>query len=243
MKPKLEIQINDPCHENWENMSLADKGRFCDVCSKVVVDFTSYSDEQLLDYFSSRQNGREKLCGRFTSDKVFVPKKIVVHERSYYQLNNGIQRFLWLLLVSLGFMVVSCGEDNPKGKVISQQNVELAHDSNVVNSKHSDVSKKDRLDLDKSRPIKSKKVQNCLPSENIHEIMGEPMDVIMGGIAPPQEVVSPEVIKKGETIIGDTIIREQPQIIIKGKVALPKSQPGLLKAEILEKIDINKRGE
>ena len=50
MKP----YIPHPCHEDWNAMTDSEtseeRGRHCDVCSKVVVDFTKMSDAEMIDY-------------------------------------------------------------------------------------------------------------------------------------------------------------------------------------------------
>lgn len=62
----MKITIPKPCHENWNNMSLEEKGRFCEVCSKTVQDFTMFSDDELLNSFDSNKN----ICGRFRDDQI-----------------------------------------------------------------------------------------------------------------------------------------------------------------------------
>lgn len=34
----MKIQIPTPCHENWNEMNANEKGKFCKVCNKTVVD-------------------------------------------------------------------------------------------------------------------------------------------------------------------------------------------------------------
>ncbi|MBS1511500.1 MAG: carboxypeptidase regulatory-like domain-containing protein [Bacteroidetes bacterium] len=65
---RLQLNIPTPCHENWNNMSASEKGRYCAACSKEVVDFTTMSDAALLQYFSSLTN--EKVCGRVYADQL-----------------------------------------------------------------------------------------------------------------------------------------------------------------------------
>lgn len=65
-KNKLHISIPEPCHENWQNMSLAEKGRFCDRCQKNVFDFTSSTDKEIINTFNQNQN----LCGRFLNSQL-----------------------------------------------------------------------------------------------------------------------------------------------------------------------------
>ena len=48
-------------------MTPVTQGRLCDACSKVVIDFTAFSDRQLIDYFNSNSS---KVCGRFKSTQL-----------------------------------------------------------------------------------------------------------------------------------------------------------------------------
>jgi hypothetical protein len=73
MLKSVQIQIPKPCHENWNNMTPDERGRFCGSCQKIVVDFTVMSDKELLDYISNVAG--QPTCGRF----------------SYHQLNTGIK--------------------------------------------------------------------------------------------------------------------------------------------------------
>src|SRR5882757_853751 len=58
----LQLAIPEPCHENWQNMTPTDQGRFCNACAKPVVDFSMMSDYEVLNYFSTVSD--EKVCGR-----------------------------------------------------------------------------------------------------------------------------------------------------------------------------------
>ena len=59
---KLQLTIPEPCHENWQQMTPTDQGRFCNACAKEVVDFSTMTDMQVLNYFSTLTH--EKVCGR-----------------------------------------------------------------------------------------------------------------------------------------------------------------------------------
>ena len=58
---KIKLKIAEPCSENMALMTQAEKGKFCDRCQKEVVDFTGYSDAELLNYFSNTGNNQ---CGK-----------------------------------------------------------------------------------------------------------------------------------------------------------------------------------
>jgi hypothetical protein len=68
MLKSVQIQIPRPCHENWNNMTPDQKGRFCGSCQKVVVDFTVMSDKELLDYISNLAG--KHICGRFSTHQI-----------------------------------------------------------------------------------------------------------------------------------------------------------------------------
>lgn len=61
MKKAITIRIPEPCHEDWQKMTPTEKGKFCKVCTKEVVDFTAKTDEDLVKILSKGS----ATCGRF----------------------------------------------------------------------------------------------------------------------------------------------------------------------------------
>lgn len=66
----LTLSIWKPCGENWESMKPAGNGRFCAQCGKNVIDFTQFSDSELLAFF--RQNAAP-VCGRLRQHQQSLP--------------------------------------------------------------------------------------------------------------------------------------------------------------------------
>lgn len=86
MKRKLiKYSIEEPCHEDWAQMKPETKGRFCSLCSKTVVDFSSMSDFSIVSYLEGKKN--ESVCGRFKPsqmDKFYsLPKP---HQQFHFDL-------------------------------------------------------------------------------------------------------------------------------------------------------------
>ncbi len=67
MDKSIRVQVKEPCHENWQNMTANEKGRFCASCQKTVVDFTLMNDRQILDHLSKASGST---CGRFANDQL-----------------------------------------------------------------------------------------------------------------------------------------------------------------------------
>ncbi len=63
---KYRIKIPKPCHENWQQMTAVEKGKFCNKCNKIVFDLTTLTDKQLI----SKMNQKESICGRVKSSQL-----------------------------------------------------------------------------------------------------------------------------------------------------------------------------
>lgn len=65
---QISLAIPQRCHENWDQMSAQEQGRFCSSCQKIVVDFTRMSDQELLAFFQRPSGNR--VCGRLRRDQL-----------------------------------------------------------------------------------------------------------------------------------------------------------------------------
>ncbi len=66
MKKTISINVPEPCHEGWENMTPTEKGRFCSSCEKEVIDFSNSTDEDLV----KQLEGKTNVCGRFKGSQL-----------------------------------------------------------------------------------------------------------------------------------------------------------------------------
>ncbi len=95
MSNKLNISIPTTCHENWEDMSPREQGKYCGVCSTTVVDFSSMDDQQVLNYLSNKQG---RICGRLSSNQIAIPQS------RFEQLSSKMKYFVFALgFVFFGF--------------------------------------------------------------------------------------------------------------------------------------------
>ncbi len=61
-----KVFVATPCTQQWEQMLLKSNGKYCDHCQKVVVDFTTMSDNDIVAHL----NTNKKSCGRFFEDQL-----------------------------------------------------------------------------------------------------------------------------------------------------------------------------
>nr|WP_294925201.1 hypothetical protein [uncultured Flavobacterium sp.] len=109
MERKYKIAILKPCHENWDEMTPTENGRFCLNCSKTVVDFTTMPSDEIQHFFIQNQNNR--ICGRFRKTQldtitIEIPNHILYKQKSYHKM------FLLSLFVTMGTTLFSCADKN-----------------------------------------------------------------------------------------------------------------------------------
>jgi hypothetical protein len=60
---QIQVRIDYPCSERWEQMAPEEQGRFCTACQKTVIDFSGMSDSEILRTLSTGHGAGT--CGRF----------------------------------------------------------------------------------------------------------------------------------------------------------------------------------
>lgn len=108
-------------------MSPTEKGRFCAVCTKEVVDFTKKSDEEIVAHV---KNADDKTCG------VFLPSQL--HEPSQLKLSKSPWEFRlkkWMVssLAMVGLFSLSKQSSAQKmGKIAIRGDVAVVEDHNTT---------------------------------------------------------------------------------------------------------------
>jgi hypothetical protein len=87
MAKQLQLSIPTPCHENWDNMTPVQQGKFCGSCQKQVIDFSNMSDRQVAEFFKKPSTG--SVCGRFMTDQlerdIEIPRKRIPWLKYFFQ--------------------------------------------------------------------------------------------------------------------------------------------------------------
>lgn len=101
----FQLQIADPCHEDWEKMLPDEKGKFCLSCQKAVYDFTHKTREEIIEFF--RQRKFESVCGRVKTNVLNQPAMVqqeTFNRRRIYRL----AWFAYALFLVFGSTLFSC---------------------------------------------------------------------------------------------------------------------------------------
>lgn len=110
MSKRLHITIPSPCHEDWQQMTPVDKGRFCASCQKKVHDFSNMPGTKIASILKKESY----VCGTLSRE----------------QLDNGIplhdkKKGIWLAgLVSaaLAIAIPKAVAQEPATIVLEQNN-------------------------------------------------------------------------------------------------------------------------
>lgn len=124
LKSRVQIQIPNPCGENWDAMTVVEKGRFCGSCARVLTDFSKMSDKEIINHLS--KNG--KVCGRFRNDQL---------NRQLYTGKENRNYFLrWslgaLLGLGIGNSVQAQGQPENKISVCSTSRTDTLNKKRVI---------------------------------------------------------------------------------------------------------------
>ncbi len=100
---KIILSIPEPCHQDWNQMTSVEKGRFCSSCKKTVIDFSMMSDREIAAFLKKPASST---CGRFRKDQLdrelLIPKKRIPWLRYFFQIT-------WPAMV---LFLKSCGSRN-----------------------------------------------------------------------------------------------------------------------------------
>ena len=65
---KKNVDIKNPCSEDWAKMTPTQKGAFCDKCALEVYDFSDNSRDEIRDIL--KLNVGKNVCGRLAPEQL-----------------------------------------------------------------------------------------------------------------------------------------------------------------------------
>jgi hypothetical protein len=186
-RKQIQLTIADPCHENWDKMSTAEKGRYCSSCQKQVIDFTNMGDLQLAAFFKKPSTGA--VCGRFFADQlgreIEIPRKRIPWVKYFFQFT------LPAFLISI--------------KATAQGNVKLLKKDTITN----DVSVVISGNCFSQIQTPANMINPTLPlafSAKAASQLALPEKLVVQPIADARTIKGKVVDDRGEPIVGATVV-------------------------------------
>lgn len=106
------IYIPNPCSENWNEMNPEEKGRFCSVCSKCVIDFTEKNSLEIQQIIEEKSD--KSVCGRFYNHQLNIEdsKTLKLKDKFFRYIPAGFQNNrISLGLFSLILFLTGCSKE------------------------------------------------------------------------------------------------------------------------------------
>ncbi len=107
-----DLYIPHPCHENWSEMRKTEEGRFCRLCQKQVIDFTSHSDSGIQLYLDQFPEGT--VCGRFLTTQLEPAHTGKPDSGQQVSRSSWLKQWIYKGMVLSGLMIFA------QSKIIAQ---------------------------------------------------------------------------------------------------------------------------
>ncbi|MGY6647531.1 carboxypeptidase-like regulatory domain-containing protein [Wenyingzhuangia sp. IMCC45574] len=124
MKTKF-LKIEKPCEEKWENMRSNQRGAFCNLCSKNVIDFTNLNHSEIQEILESSKGN---ICARITSEQSQHP---------FYQHEVEKKYKLPYSNIAAGFLlataITACGNSQTTNSFVKTEVIQT--DTKISNTK------------------------------------------------------------------------------------------------------------
>ncbi|MBS1611521.1 MAG: hypothetical protein JST49_01765 [Bacteroidetes bacterium] len=232
-KKTIQVNIPEPCHEDWNKMTTTQCGAFCKACSKEVIDFTNKSVAQIVEILSQAKG---KVCGRFTTDKLDKPLVKFEPDPEWYSWKK------WAIaagvLLGVGYVSADVIDQNPKPNTDMGQPVTTTH---TLEAPAYAEHQKQLPHIQVTRPLADSTYGNmrCLdtfnigtkqpcmrpvnPSVGAFNVFTDTVGVVATGIDVEElfPVVEDTVIKPIDTVVTPSRTWAG-EIVVMGKIAAPQ---------------------
>lgn len=120
---KLKLQLQ--CAKSWSDMKPTESGGFCSVCNTQLIDFTSFTNQQITQYLEL--NNGKKICGRFSQSQLHSESPALFRPLAHFSLKSIAMGLAFTSFLSFEALA---GSDDVLGGMLHPQNVNTM----VINS-------------------------------------------------------------------------------------------------------------
>jgi hypothetical protein len=151
----LKITIDNPCRKiNWTTMSDFDKGKFCTICSKNVIDFSKMTDEQIIGILDKSE---ASVCARVNKSQMNrVLKTKTTHNINFVHRFVTTFTFITISAVSYSNTVKNRTYNFEQNKIALSENDKKIENNSTSNDSIRKIIKGTVIDEDFENPIQTK---------------------------------------------------------------------------------------
>jgi hypothetical protein len=110
------VRVPEPCHEDWNKMKPEEKGRYCNSCSKTVVDFSNKTDPEIKTILLENPSGH--LCGHFRKSQLDRPLNYKIDLNNLPKNITTTKAFAIALFLVFGSILFSCTDEKDQKLVV-----------------------------------------------------------------------------------------------------------------------------
>jgi hypothetical protein len=197
----INISIPKPCHEDWNKMTPDQKGAFCGVCQKSVVDFSKKTDTQIINII--KDAGSQKICGRFAPDQLNRKIENKKPKGTVLKISHRMRAFAAALYLVFGMSLFACNSSDAQkmGKV----KIEVMGDVQYIPEK-TDTVKTITPTKDTTAQTTNLNIKGELYLERPEYMLGGPVVTNCNIL---QETVNEDTVI--QTTVADTLITDVPE--------------------------------
>lgn len=111
----MKISIPQPCQENWKEMLPEEKGRFCLSCQKCVLDFSKFSENEIITTLQNKPD----ICIKSTPLELQKVNQLLENKNKFRYLSFVRYSTIFFFL---GIGTTTFSQDQKLANVISQKN-------------------------------------------------------------------------------------------------------------------------
>ena len=133
MNQNFNLNISEPCSENFNQFKKTEAGGFCNSCEKEVVDFRNMTPNEIMNYFKNNQG---KTCGIFNKPqlKTYTPEP--TRNSSKFNFISGLS----FSLLSMAMLNTAQAQTTKEPTVVIEQKNEQATNVETKQDKEYKIS-------------------------------------------------------------------------------------------------------
>lgn len=117
---KKNVDIKDPCSEDWVKMTPTQKGAFCDKCALEVYDFSDNSGDEIRDIL--KLNVGKNVCGRLAPEQL-ADLNVDFNAWQINSKRSFQSALIFSLIVAFGMTLFGCEEDEEEQQIDRVQEI------------------------------------------------------------------------------------------------------------------------